>query len=80
MIPTQTLKRFGLAPGRELELKESRDGIVLTPLKKRIPKDQRWYHTPRWQKMMEEAFDEAERGELAGPFENVEDFIADLRS
>jgi AbrB family looped-hinge helix DNA binding protein len=78
-IPRETIKRFGLKPGEELELVESGKAIVLVP-RKDIPKDQRWYYTDEWQKMMQEAFDDLKHGRMAGPFESVEDFINDLRS
>lgn len=78
-IPADTIKRFGLKPGEELELVESQKTIVLVP-RKHIPKDQQWYYTDEWQKMMQEAFDDLKAGRMVGPFESVEEFINDLRS
>jgi len=78
-IPAETVKRFGLKPGEELELVESGKAIVLVP-RKAIPKDQQWYYTETWQKMMQEAFDDVEKGRLLGPFDSVEEFKAELRS
>ncbi|HSF30693.1 MAG TPA: AbrB/MazE/SpoVT family DNA-binding domain-containing protein [Candidatus Tectomicrobia bacterium] len=78
-IPAATIKRFGLKPGEELELVESGKAIVLVP-RKDIPKDQKWYYTETWQKMMQEAFDDVEKGRLLGPFESVEEFKEEVRS
>ncbi len=78
-IPAETAKRLGLKAGEELELVESEKAIVLVP-RKHIPKDQRWYYTDEWQKMMQEAFEDLKAGRMRGPFENAEEFINDLRS
>lgn len=78
-IPEETVKRLGLAAGEELELVESEKAIVLVP-RKHIPKDQRWYYTDEWQRMMQEAFEDVKKGRMRGPFDNVEEFIQDLRS
>jgi AbrB family looped-hinge helix DNA binding protein len=78
-IPAETIQRLGLKPGEELELVETGKTIVLVP-RKAIPKDQQWYYTETWQKMMQEAFDDVETGRLLGPFESVEEFKAELRS
>ena len=78
-IPKETIKRLGLTPGEELELVESEELIVLVP-RKRIPKDQEWYYTDEWQRMMREAFEDLKAGRMAGPFESAEDLIKELRS
>lgn len=78
-IPAETLKRLGLKPGEELELVESEKMIVLVP-RKHIPKDQQWYYTDQWQRMMQEAFEDLKKGRIRGPFETVEELIKDLRS
>lgn len=78
-IPTEILKRLGLAAGEELEMIEHDKMLVLVPAK-HIPKDQQWYYTEEWQRMMQEAFQDLKRGAIAGPFESVEELITDLRS
>jgi AbrB family looped-hinge helix DNA binding protein len=78
-IPAETIKRFGLKPGEELELVESGKAIILVP-RRDIPKDQRWYYTDEWQQMMQEAFDDLKQGRMRGPFESAEELIKDLRS
>jgi AbrB family looped-hinge helix DNA binding protein len=78
-IPEETIKRLGLKAGEELELVESEKAIVLVP-RKHIPKDQRWYYTDEWQRMMQEAFDDLKQGRMAGPFESADGLIKDLNS
>jgi AbrB family looped-hinge helix DNA binding protein len=78
-IPEETAKRLGLKAGEELELVESEKAIILVP-RKHIPKDQQWYYTDEWQKMMREAFEDVKAGRMVGPFESVEEFINDLHS
>ena len=78
-IPAEIIKRLGLKAGEELELVESEKAIVLVP-RKHIPKDQQWYYTDEWQRMMQEAFDDLKHGRMSGPFESPEEFINDLRS
>src|SRR2546427_9101932 len=56
-LPAETLKRLGLDAGEELEVVEHDKMILLVP-RKHIPKDQEWYYTDTWQRMMQEAFDE----------------------
>jgi AbrB family looped-hinge helix DNA binding protein len=78
-IPAEILKRLGLSAGEELELIENDKMLMLVPAK-HIPKDQQWYYTEEWQRMMQEAFADLKRGAVAGPFENVEELLTDLRS
>lgn len=78
-IPAEIAKRLGLKAGEELELVESEKALVLVP-RKHIPKDQQWYYTDDWQKMMQEAFEDVKAGRTRGPFENADEFINDLRS
>jgi len=48
--------------------------------RKHIPKDQEWYYTDTWQRMMQEAFDDLKAGRMRGPFETVEDLITELNT
>ena len=73
ILPATTVKHLGLAVGEELEVVEGEKAVMLVP-RKRIPKDQRWYHTPAWQKMMQEAFEDVKKGRMLGPFGSVEEF------
>ena len=53
--------------------------ILLVP-RKHIPKDQEWYYTDAWQRMMQEAFDDITAGRMLGPFETVEEFKQALQT
>lgn len=76
-IPAETLERLGVSAGEELELIEHEKMLVFVPAK-HIPKDQRWFYSKEWQRMMQEAFEDVKQGRVAGPFESVEDLLADL--
>ena len=78
-IPAETLERLGVSAGEELELIEHEKMLVFVPAK-HIPKDQRWFYSEEWQRMMQEAFEDVKQGRVAGPFERVEDLLADLQS
>lgn len=79
VIPQKTVKRLGLRAGTELDLVERNNVIMLVP-RTRLSRDQQWYESPRWQKMMQEAFDDVGHGRVAGPFKNAEDLIKELHS
>ena len=79
IIPAHTMKRLGLIAGAELDVVEHQKAIVLVP-RTGIPKDQKWYHTKTWQKMMQEAFEDVKMGRMLGPFESVEDFKRELKN
>lgn len=78
-LPAATVKHLGLSVGEELEVVEGEKAVMLVP-RKSIPKDQRWYHTPAWQQMMQKAFEDLKKGRMAGPFKSVDELIKDLRS
>jgi AbrB family looped-hinge helix DNA binding protein len=50
-IPAEITTRLGPKAGEELELVQSEKTLVLMP-RKHIPKDQQWYSTDEWQKVM----------------------------
>lgn len=41
---------------------------------KRVPKDQAWFWTRRWQKAEQQATEDILKGRLYGPFSTVEEF------
>ena len=77
-LPAETLKRLGLGTGEELEVVEHNKMILLVP-RKLIPKDQEWYYTEAWQRMMQEAFDDLKAGRMLGPFDMAEEAIRALK-
>ncbi|MBI4551664.1 MAG: AbrB/MazE/SpoVT family DNA-binding domain-containing protein [Candidatus Latescibacteria bacterium] len=77
-LPAATVKQLGLTAGEELEVVANEKAILLIP-RKRIPKDQAWYYTETWQRMMQEAFEEVKQGKLVGPFETAEELIRALK-
>jgi AbrB family looped-hinge helix DNA binding protein len=79
ILPKEITERLHLEPGEELEAYTTDKAVVLIP-RKHIPKDQRWYYTDEWQRMMQEAFDDVKHGRVAGPFESAEELIKDLNA
>jgi AbrB family looped-hinge helix DNA binding protein len=78
-IPSAIRRRFGLdRPGAQVEVVERDGEIVLRPHVP-VPSDQAWFWTERWQKMEREADDDIATRHVA-PFENADDFLADLDS
>lgn len=77
-LPADAIKRLGITPGAEFELIEQDKMIVLVP-RKYIPQDQQWYYTEEWQRMMREAFEEAQQDRLVGPFDTVEEALRALK-
>ena len=52
--------------------------IILKPVQT-IPRDQAWFWSEKWQKMEREADEAIIRGDVVGPFDNVEDAIKALK-
>jgi len=76
-IPKAILEELGLEPGDHLEV-ELKDGrIILTP--KAIEEEEAWYWSKEWQAKEREADEAILKGEVLGPFENVEDALEALK-
>lgn len=77
-LPAQIRALLNIDIGDYLEPKIQRNTIVLMP-KKIVDSDQSWYWSKKWQKMEREADEDIAKGNLIGPFDNVEDFLKDLK-
>jgi AbrB family looped-hinge helix DNA binding protein len=77
-IPKEVFKKLRLEVGDFLEVEATQGGLLLVP-KKLIPKDQLWFWTKEWQKKEREADEAIDRGEVSGPFKNVEELLRHLR-
>lgn len=80
-IPPAIVKRLRLRRGEELNIGvfEREKAIILAP-RRAVPKEQEWYHTPQWQEMMREAFEDVREGRLLGPFESAAEFKQAIRA
>jgi len=77
-LPKAIRDFFDLKIGDYIEIEKNTEGIVLKPVSV-ISKDQRYFHTPEWQKKESEADTDIERGQISGPFDNAQDAIAALK-
>ncbi len=77
-LPKTVRNLFGLKVGDYIEIDKCGGGILLKPVSV-IPKDQRYFHTPEWQKKEEQADKDIEKKDIIGPFDNAEDAIAALK-
>ena len=74
-LPAKICRLLGLKIGDFLEPQIKDQNIVLKT-KKIDP--QAWFWTKEWQAKEKEADKAIARGEIAGPFDNVEDLIKEL--
>jgi antitoxin MazE len=78
-IPQEIFEQLRLQPGDFLEVQVRDEVLHLIP-QKLIPRDQAWFWSQEWQEREREADEAIAKGELAGPFESVDDLIRHLRS
>ena len=77
-IPAKIRKRFKISVGDYIEAEDSREGIILKPVKV-IRSNQAWFYTDEWQKGEGEADEAIAKGEVVGPFENIKDALKALK-
>ena len=78
-IPKKIRDKFGLVPGALASIEEQDGKIVLTP-QRLIDADQAWFWTPEWQEGQREAEKDIRAGRVSKVYDDVDEFIADLRS
>ena len=77
-IPKGLRKGMNLSVGDYLEL-ENQDGeMVMRPVKLVHP-DQEYFYTEEWQKGEREADRDIARGDVVGPFDNIEEGLKALK-
>lgn len=79
-IPAAIATKYCLREGDVLDVRDLNGGIVLIPEKvkrnKKLPKQ---LNERLWDRMEEEASEAIAKGEVSGPFHQVQDLIAHLR-
>ncbi len=79
-IPAKIAVKYKLHEGDVLHVRDAGGGIMFIPEKvKRDKKLRKELNEKLWDQMEQEAEDAIARGEVSGPFDNVEDLIAHLR-
>ena len=71
-LPMWLIRRFGIGPGDFLQLRETREGVLLKP-GKLIDPSQAYFWTKEWQKGEREADEDIRSGRTHGPFGSVQE-------
>ena len=74
-IPEELREKYGLLPGETVVFLEKNGELVLQV----IDPDQAWYWTKEWQEGEREADEDIRMGRVSRVYDDVEEFIADLR-
>ena len=77
-LPKAVRELYGLKVGDYIEIDKNGEKISLRPVSV-VPKDQRHFHTPEWQKKEDQADKDIEHEDIIGPFDNAKDAIAALK-
>jgi AbrB family looped-hinge helix DNA binding protein len=78
-LPSMIRKDLKLKEGDYLDASVE-DGVILLKPKELIDKDQAWFWTKEWQEGEREADEDIKAGRVSGPFNTVEELLADLKS
>ena|ERR1700757_4358231 len=77
-IPKEVREELGISEGDLMECEITDGSIVLKP-KKLINRNQAWFFSKEWQEKEKEAEEAIRKGEIVGPFENIEDALEALK-
>ncbi|MBI2252743.1 MAG: AbrB/MazE/SpoVT family DNA-binding domain-containing protein [Armatimonadetes bacterium] len=78
-IPKEIRKALPfLMEGDPVEFRVENDRLMIIPQKK-IPADQAYYWTSKWQKGIKEARKDIKTGKVLGPYEDAEEGLKDLK-
>lgn len=78
-IPKEIRKTLHLKPGDVLQIVVEDGRVVLVP-QSLIDPDQAWFWTDEWQKGEREADEDIRAGRTYGPFDTVEDMMAEMEA
>lgn len=78
-LPNSLRKDLNVSVGDYLEIERQDGGLVLRPVKVVYP-DQAYFYTREWQKGEAEADRDIARGDVLGPFDNITDGLAAVKS
>ena len=77
-LPKTFRKKFNINEGDFVEVEEKDDEIIFRPVKV-IHAGQEYFHTKEWQKGEAEADSDIAKGNVVGPFNNIEDSLQALK-
>ncbi len=78
-IPAFLRKQFNIAEGDYMEIENSKNGILIKPVKVIHP-DQEYFYTKEWQKGEAEADRDIAEGNMLGPFDNADEVLEALKT
>jgi antitoxin MazE len=78
-LPNSLRKNFNIAVGDYMEMDEREGVIVLMPVKVVHP-EQAYFYSREWQKGEADADKDIDKGDVLGPFENITDGLAALKT
>lgn len=78
-LPAILRKKFNIDEGDYLEIEESEGNLVLKPVKVVQP-DQAYFFSKEWQQGEVEADRDIAAGDVAGPFDDINDAIGALKT
>jgi AbrB family looped-hinge helix DNA binding protein len=78
-LPHSLRKYFNIAVGDYMEVDEQDGEIVLKPVKVVHP-EQAYFYSREWQKGETDADKDIAKGDVLGPFENITDGLAALKT
>ncbi|MHC1725193.1 MAG: AbrB/MazE/SpoVT family DNA-binding domain-containing protein [Syntrophobacteraceae bacterium] len=78
-IPQNLRKKVNLAVGDYVEV-DTQDGMIVIKPVKIVHPDQAYFYTKEWLEKEAEADADIERGDVKGPFDNVEDALNTLKN
>jgi antitoxin MazE len=78
-IPNSLRKDFNIVVGDYMELEKHDGELVLKPVKMVHP-DHAYFYSAEWQKGEAEADQDIARGDVSGPFDNIADGLAALKT
>lgn len=78
-LPANFRRALGLNAGDFVNAEMKEGQVVLKPAKI-IDADDAWFHTPEWQRGEAAVDQEIARGEVFGPFDNVDDALHALKN
>jgi len=78
-IPNSVRKDLKIAVGDYMEMERHNGDLVLKPVKLVHP-DQAYFYTEEWQKGETQADEDIAKGEVLGPFDNLEDSLDALKT
>ena len=77
-LPAILRKKFNIDEGDYLEIEESEGNLVLKPVK--VQPDQAYFFSKEWQQGETEADKDIAAGDVAGPFNDINDAIGALKT